>query len=175
MRIMIRVKPDALINPETNPLMRVFVTPGANGKCLTTAGADNNLRDFCLPPGAIRGKWISGYRFRVAYAVIFKKLGMLDGSQLHMWIREFFGHVESSNQAEEYSRSKGRPRSCKSCRDSDKPSSECACAFIEKRDRSAETKKAKRAEHDKEIRQHKKAKKAQEQMYEEEDIEDDSE
>lgn len=82
---------------------------------LTTASIDSQLQ-LILPPGAVRGCWMTGYSCRVSYAVCFDRLLCLDDPRLVAHVCWLYGHEPGSTQAEMYSNTGGRCQKCLKCK-----------------------------------------------------------
>lgn len=129
MTTMMALEPELLLDTDKNPHMHIFVGTGNGDKFgfgdMATNTLDGQLADHALPPGAVKGRFLSGYSFRVAYAVIMRNIGVMDDPDLEELVRKFFGHSELSEQVTRYAGSLGRLLTCNPCRNTAVPTKDC--------------------------------------------------
>lgn len=129
MTIMMGLEPELLLDTDKNPHMHIFVGTGNGDKFgsgdMATNTLDGQLADLALPPGAVKGRFLSGYSFRVAYAVIMRHIGVMNDPALEELVRKWFGHSELSLQIDRYAGSPRRVLTCLPCRDTATPTKDC--------------------------------------------------
>lgn len=115
-RILIRLEPNKLFNPVSNPDNLIFCKVKTDGEVdmdpdtgrLTTAKIDSWMKmKINLPPSILASHGLTAYSARCAHAIILHSLEVLKHAD-HGLFKDWAGHTHKSNQLKKYARTIGR-------------------------------------------------------------------